>query len=362
MKYTFPITAICAVTISALILSGCGGGAEAKVDTGQPLVLDGEQIADASLYEAAIEDQKVVVYSGAGEKSQTLTDESFTEDTGIEVESINLSPSRLKERILSENGAGQFPGEVVIISDASTVKELDDAEIFAPYELPADYGIDNEAIHEDGKYFTAYYPAYTIAYNTAATDSPPTSWKDLLKPEYKDQIGIVNAGVGGSAATLTRFQLDVLGEDYLRQYVKNGARVFDTMAAEAEAMGRGELITGSMTAGNAYRSAEDGAPMAPIVPKEGLAVYDYFAGVTSEGEKSAAAKLYMNWYFSKQGQMKQVEEGTYSVRKDVDTPSFNEVSMPKLDSDLVYRISPEEAVEAKDEDLALWNKIFNVAG
>lgn len=349
----------------ALIATGCAPGNDGGNGSSEEgaLVIDGEEVADAALFEAAQKEGKVIVYSGAGEKSQLKNDEFFTEDTGIEVESINLSPARLKERILSEAGAGQFTGQVIIISDPSIAKELLDADVFAEYELPKQFGIDETVTHSGGKYYTAFYPSYSLAYNDAAiTGKAPVSWADLLKPEYKGKLGIVNAGVGGSAAALTRFQLEVLGEDYLRKYAANSARVFDTMAAEAEAMGRGEVLVGSMTVGTASRSAEDGAPLKPFVPKEGFAVYDYFAALAANGADSAAAKVYMNWYFSKRGQKIQVDDGSYSVRTDIDPPSFPGVEMPPLDSKQVFRISPEEALKTKQDDLALWNKIFNIAG
>lgn len=366
MKRKSTVPTLGTAAVLAFALSSCASAqSDASGATADgALVLEGEEVADASLYQAALEDDdKLIVYSGAGEKSQMLQDDAFTADTGIEVESVNLSPSRLKERILSEAGASQFAGDVIITSDASIAKELLDAGVFVDYSLPEDFAIDESSVHSDGKYFTAFYPSYSLAYNHAALEGdPPTSWADLLEPEYAGNIGIVNAGVGGSAAALTRFQLDVLGEDYLRAYAANGARVFDTMAAEAEAMGRGEVLIGSMTTGSADRAAQDGAPLAPFVPEEGFAVYDYFAAMTPQGIDSPAAQVYMNWYFSSKGQQKQVEEGAYSARTDVAPPTVQGAEMPPLDSDLVYRITPEEALEVKDEDLAIWNEIFNIAG
>ena len=69
-------------------------------------------------------------------------------------------------------------------------------------------------------------------------DEAPTTWKDLLGERWSTNLGIAQAGAGGSALALTRFQRDVLGDNYLRDYSRN-TRVFDSLGAELDGLARG---------------------------------------------------------------------------------------------------------------------------
>ena len=128
----------------------------------------------------------------------------FTKQTGA---SVSQAPMLATEQIAKLTAAkGNQPPFDVAMLDEGPALEAIDAGLIAPYDpakspsyadlLPAFKG--------------AYGPAITmqaigIAYNPKTVKTPPTSWDDLWRPEYKGRVGITSL-----ASTLgLAFLLDV---------------------------------------------------------------------------------------------------------------------------------------------------------
>ena len=104
MKRTRTSGLVAALAAGGLLLAGCGGGggggtdtvtegmlALPAVDDANGLVVDGEQVADAALLEAARGDT-LVWFTGSGSESAELTADRFTAETGVRVE-VTRMPS-----------------------------------------------------------------------------------------------------------------------------------------------------------------------------------------------------------------------------------------------------------------------------
>lgn len=323
------------------------------------LVIDGEQIADPELWSAAQREGEMTLYSGYTADSEATVLEQFEADTGLEVKLIRLTPNRLYERIVAEFGAGKLDADVVRISDAGFVSGLSRRGVFQPYTPPTATNLRDDVVFDDGNYYRTFDPIYTFGYNTALVDAAdaPARWQDLLEPRWDDKLGIAQAGAGGSALALTRFQRDVLGDDYLREYAKD-ARVFDSLGAELDSLARGEIDAGTVVVSSVNIAANENAPVTFVVPEEGVTAYDYYTGVASTATNLAAAKVFLNWNLSPRGQNVLRDIGEYSVRHDVPAPNVQGVQLPDFDDPRVHRITPSESIESAEQDQRAWNGIF----
>ena len=78
----------------------------------------------------------------------------------------------------------------------------------------------------DSKYRTVgvYLGPLGFGYNTELLAKkkikPPTSWADLLKPEYKGAIQMANAASSGTSYTVIAMLAQLLGEDKAFEYMK----------------------------------------------------------------------------------------------------------------------------------------------
>lgn len=115
----------------------------------------------------------------------------FTKRTGA---SVVQSPMLATEQIAKLTAAkgGQPPFDVAMLDEGPNLAAIDAGliEKYDPAKSPNFAGL--------GSHFrTDYGPAITmqaigIAYNPKTVKTPPTSWADLWKPEYKGRVGITS--------------------------------------------------------------------------------------------------------------------------------------------------------------------------
>jgi putative spermidine/putrescine transport system substrate-binding protein len=88
---------------------------------------------------------------------------------------------------------------VVDVGTAFAVKG-EQAGDWAPYEVTTRSKIPADAKAANGDYFADYGGYVAIGYNSATVKTPPTSFADLLKPIYKNQVAINGNPTQASAA------------------------------------------------------------------------------------------------------------------------------------------------------------------
>jgi iron(III) transport system substrate-binding protein len=363
------IGAIAALAAASLVLAGCSGGgqtdAAAPSDNGD-LVISAEVIASAKVYEAAKKEGTIVFYTGGSEQSEREVADAFTEATGIEVEIVRLAPNKLSERVLSEVAANKLGADVIRISGEDLVAALADADVFQPTKLTDDISsaLIPEATHEDGLYYNSFDRLYSFGYNNQVVDKKdaPENWSDLLDSKFAGKSGIVQVGAGGSTAALTRFQLDVLGQNWLKDYAANKPRIFDSSASLTDALARGEISVGSIPIATAYTAMLEGAPITIATPKEGAAAYPFYLGQAAQSKRSNAATVFVNWLMSESGQKLAASIGDYPVHEGMPNPTIGDIELPSADSDFAYRATLDESLANLEPDSKLWMEIFGYTG
>lgn len=348
-------------------LAACGGADsgsaivsdDAQVDTTNGLVVDGEVIADQATYDAA-KKQTLTLYTSYQEANQKAFNEAFTADTGIKVEFVRDVTNKLSERVRSEAGAGKLPADVIITSDFAVADAFNKEGIWEPYTAAPVKGQDDLLL--DGGAFTKFANvAVTFAYNTqkVTKESAPTSWKDLLKPEYAGKIGITTGTAGGSSIALNRFIQEKVDPDYWTKLAALRPKIFDSGGERQQSLARGELsVATAGTAAVNVAVAKDHAPIDYVVPKEGLVLFSFFIGKSATAKNTEAAKVFLNYALSKRGQKVITQVGDYSVRADVDPPVAVGRKLPALGSDQVWVMPAEGEVEHGKADAAIWKAAF----
>jgi len=332
---------------------------EAEVSAQEGLVIDGETIADQETYEAA-KGQTLTLYTGYQEANQKVFNEAFTADTGIKVDFVRDVTNKLSERILSEHGAGRLPADVIITSDYKVASNYKDEGILETY-TPATIEGQDDLLIDDGAFAKFANVAVTFAYNTQQVDeaNAPTSWKDLLDSEYADKIGITSGTAGGSSIALNRFIQEEVDPDYWTKLAALNPTIYDSGGQRQEALARGELAVA--TAGTAAVNVavtKDNAPIALVVPDEGLVLFSFFIGKVAESANSEAAQVFINYALSKRGQSVIAQVGDYGARPDVEPPVAVGEPLPALDSDQVWVMEPEAEVEYGPADADVWKAAF----
>lgn len=343
--------------------SAADDAADAAAADEDALVIDGELIADGDLYQDAVEEGQLLLYTTYAPDAMEQVSARFTEDTGIEVEQVRLVSPQLFERIMSEFGAGILEADIVENNDPQLMEEMAEAGVMTGHRVPAWDAIPDELKRDDELFYNANQPLFAIAYNTelVSADEAPQTWEDLLDPRWEGNLGLspIVTGVGWTTQLML---YDLGGEEYWEGLAAQNPVIHDSIVPIVEEMVRGEIAVSINHVGTVLLQKSRGAPVDMVFPPEGLSAPPHFAGVSSAASHPSAARVYMNWRMSQHGgQVFTDLNGDYSAHPDIEPPEIAGTQLPSPSEVDVFRPTLEDWTVRKDELGDQWFEIFGIA-
>jgi iron(III) transport system substrate-binding protein len=224
----------------------------------------------------------------------------------ITVEMVRAPGGQLITRVKTEAAAGKLAADVVDHSDRGLMVDI--ADLFADY-VPPNAGDYLTSVLVSPKLWPRATIGWSIAYNTELQKNPPKSWMDLTKPEYGDgQIGQVIGPSGGTTWTRIMFERQVLGEDYWQRQAATKPVLYPSGAPLSDSLVRGEISIGPALYNIVWTKKRDGAPLDIFFPPEGVPINPYASGIPKTAVHPNAAKLFLNWCLSVEGQAFMIKE------------------------------------------------------
>ncbi len=147
----------------------------------------------------------------------------------------------------------------------------------------------------------------SVCYNTVEAKKAglpvPTSWQDLTKPVYKNQVIMPNPNSSGTGFLDVSSWLQLFGEEggwkYMDGLHENIARYTHSGSKPCKLAAAGEIPIGISFAFRGAKSKAKGAPLEIIVPTEGVG-WDMEATAIIKGTKNLdAAKKLADWSITK---------------------------------------------------------------
>lgn len=222
----------------------------------------------------------------------------------LDVKMLRLSTGDLAARILAESANPQHD---VIWGWAVT--NIIDPRILALVEAYQPKGLDKvaERFRDPGKKWfavTGYMAAFCVNNERLkAKNLPmPTSWEDLLKPEYKGEVVMPNPASSGTGYLQIESILQMKGEEkgwaYLKALDKNIAQYIKSGSKPCNAAAAGEFAIGASFALRAIKNVAEGFPMTMVLPKEGAGNELEANALMAGSKKKEAAKRFLDWTLS----------------------------------------------------------------
>ncbi|MSP29617.1 MAG: extracellular solute-binding protein [Acetobacteraceae bacterium] len=254
-----------------------------------------------ALLDAARKEGKLLLYGASFTEVLTETIQSFNKRFPfIRVELTRLPGGQLFTRVQTEAASGKLLADVVEHSDRGLMQGIED--IFANYTPPNGSDYLPSALVSP-KFWPTTTAGWCISYNTELVKNPPKNWMDLTKPEYGNgMIGQVIGPSGGTTWTRVMFERLVLGEDYWARQAATKPRLYPSGAPLSDSLIRGEVSIAPLVHNIASQKKRDGAPIENFFPPEGIPVIPYASGIPKTAKNVNAAKLFMDWLLSEEGQ------------------------------------------------------------
>lgn len=258
------------------------------------------------LIEAATKEGKVVFYSAIDLKvTQDLAKVFEQKYPGITVQVERTGSERIYQRVAQERANKVYAVDVLDGSDQAlfvTWKKQGILEPYIPTELlkwPA------EQRDPDGTYASVRFTLMPIAYNTnlVKPEDAPTSFADLLRPQWVGKIVKAHPSYSGGIVTSTFQTVNAIGWGYIEKLGKQKVLQVQSATEPPKKLALGERAVSAD--GLEYmdiRLKLSGAPIAIVYPKEGTPFIPGSEAIAKNAPHPNAAKLFMSFMVSRETQ------------------------------------------------------------
>ncbi|MDR2860754.1 MAG: ABC transporter substrate-binding protein [Elusimicrobiota bacterium] len=278
--------------------------------------------------QAAAAKQKLIVYTSMKESLiSDLKNDFMKKNPDITVDSQSAGAGQLMAKIAAEKESGKIMADIIWTSEVPDFYRMKDDGILIKYKPQGANQIINPLEKTDDYFIPARLGTLGIVYNTKQVKNPPTSWQDLLKPEYKGAFAIANPALSGTSFVSVAMLQKTFGDDFFKALRKNGAKVGKGSGQVVDDTASGELAACLGVDYITFDKIGKGATLAMAYPKEILLIPSPIA-ILRDTKSLDAAKKWVDYMISKDAQQIVANNGTLPVRTDVVVPAkFN---LPKV--------------------------------
>jgi iron(III) transport system substrate-binding protein len=325
-----------------------------------------------SLISKGKEEGEVSLVTAWGPEPRAAVIRAFKERYNINVKVLSAGASQSGARILAERRANLFNIDAAVQGANFGVNIMKPAGAFDP----AEQALILEEVKNPKVWFGDKFPWFdqertmipffarldtNLAINTTLVKPDEVkSYRDLLKPQWKGKIMLTDPTIVGSGSGWFRENGKQLGTEFMRALanqapviLKDGRQLVEWLAHGKYPVliaGHGESLT---------HFIKEGAPIS-IVEATDSRTLGPSSGIISLINKAphpAAAKLFLNWILTKEGQtILSTTIGLPSRRVDVPTGHLLKATVPKAGESYV-EYSEESTKEAKEAE-KLTREIF----
>jgi iron(III) transport system substrate-binding protein len=224
---------------------------------------------------------------------------------------------KVRTRILTEARANRHAWDVVSFN-LLDVDALNREGLLAAYSSPESSGYPPGAIDPDGRWAAIYVRQYVIGYNTRLAKPPPTSWSELLAPPWAGQLALDESDVEWYAA-----MLDYWGRDKGLAFMRALARQKPQQRRGHHLLTRllvaGEFPLALVHANEVEKEKEDGAPVEWVRTLDPVITSPSQVAIAAKAPHPAAARLFVDFLLSREGQRAIASRGRVPARTDLGT-------------------------------------------
>lgn len=263
------VVAAMSAGITAAALAGCGGASAGGSSGASP-----GSFASAGTAASASGATPLVVYSAQGYDGPVT--KAFTAATGIPVKLVDDSTGPLLTKIAAERNNPQWG--LLWVDGDTAFAALDQQGQLLPYTPKAQLTAAGQALTPANHSYVPVSATVMAAliYNAAKAPAVPTSYDDLLKPQYKGLVGMNDPSQSGPTFPFIAGLMNQLGgqsggiaagQKYFTAMKANGLHVFPTNGDTLHALETGQISYGLIQSSAAAGELAKVKPTPAFSPK-----------------------------------------------------------------------------------------------
>jgi len=274
---------------------------------------------DPKIIEAAKKEGAVMWYTSmAIDQSKVVVDRFQQRYPFIKANFLRLGGGALMNRVLTEARAGKHLFDVVG-GRGEMIQVFKERGLLAAYRSPETTMIDQDLYDKEGYWYTYYVVPNALGYNTKLVkkEEVPKSYEELLHPKWKGR----KISMDNEAYLLLQGLISVWGREKALDYMKK-------LAAQDPVLSRGNTERVTITSAGEYplviayahtveREKFKGGPVDWIALEPAVVEIDPLM-IGSKAPNPNAARLFLDYLLSKEGQEMLLEFQRIAVRKDVE--------------------------------------------
>ncbi len=237
--------------------------------------------------------------------------QEFEAEFGITVNYVRMSTGEALARLEAERDNPQF--DIMWGGPIDTYIAGAQEELFQAYESPNAGNLLRQDLYRDPNNMWSGIYVGSLGFATNADwlaahpgVEAPTSWADLLRPEFQDQIMVAHPSTSGTSYTAMATVLQLMGEEagweYLTDYADQVLQFTKSGAAPARFVGAGEAAVGIVFSHDIVAGMEEGLPLVLSFPEEGTGYEVGGMAIVAGAKHLDAAQKWYDWALTPEAQ------------------------------------------------------------
>ncbi|CAM4130779.1 ABC transporter substrate-binding protein [Lederbergia lenta] len=290
------------------------------------------------------------------EDAQKLVSEFNKLYPDVKVSTYRSGTEEVVSKLMAEKEAGDIQADVLLVADAITFESLKKDNLLLSYQSPEAENIPETLVDPEGTYSGTKVMATALVINTNNVTSAPKDWEDLLEIEAKDKSLMASPFYSGAAAyNLGIFTRDsALGWDFYESLKDNGMTITKGNGAVLKEVASGEKSYGVVVDFIVAKAKKEGSPVELIYPSSGVPVVTEPIGIMKNTQNEAAAKAFIDFVLSEDGQKVAAELGYTPARDGIPAPE----GLKTITEMTVLEADMKDLLAEKEEDKTKFGEIF----
>jgi iron(III) transport system substrate-binding protein len=274
----------------------------------------------------------------------------------IDIQFYRASDAPLMEKVMTEGRAGR-PLWDVIATTGFYGHFLKKRGMLEAYDSP-ERKYFRDVYKDPQAFWTSTYTTYAvIGYNTKQVPKTgvPKSYQDLLRPEWKGQVGMEARPYEWFATTMKHMGGEEKGLDFMRRFAQQQPQARTGRTLIAQLVAAGEFKASVTVYSQSYEILKaSGAPVEWVAPDPVYASV-HPTGIAAKAPHPNAARLLMDFLLSKKGQ--EIIRSLRRIPDRNDTPP----DPPRLIEGIRPAVTSAEVYDDFDRYVRLFGETFKFA-